>query len=101
MAGQSFGRPPRKLPREFVMRATGLWRFAPRFQTKTEPEPPMAVRPELVPPELRKRMVVAFERARADRLAEQIPHHGPSHAADPWIRANTSAFLVLERERRT
>ena len=82
------------------MRATGLWRFAPRSQTKTDVEPPMAVRPELVPPELRKKMVVAFERARAERLAEQIPHHGPSHAADPWIRANTSAFLVLERERR-
>jgi hypothetical protein len=83
------------------MRATGLRRFAPRSQTKTDVEPPMAVRPELVPPELRKKMVVAFERARAERLAEQIPHHGPSHAADPWMRANTSAFLVLERERRT
>lgn len=82
------------------MRATRLWRFAPRVEIRTEPERGMAVRPELVPPELQKRMVAAFERARAERLAAQVPRQALSHTGDPWIRANTAAFLVLERERR-
>ena len=82
------------------MRAKELWRFAPRFQMRTEPERAMAVPPELVPPELQKKMVAAFERARAERLAAQIPQEGASQAGDPWTRANTAAFLILERERR-
>ena len=53
-----------------------------------------------MPPELQKKMVVAFERARAERLAAQIPSAGAQHGGDPWIRANTAAFLVLEGERR-
>jgi hypothetical protein len=84
------------------MRATGLWRFAPRLQIKMDPNRAAAGRPELelVPPELQRRMVAAFERARAERLAAQTPQPGPIHASDPWVRANTAAFLALERERR-
>jgi hypothetical protein len=67
---------------------------------KTEPERAMAVRPELIPPELQRKMVAAFERARAERLAAQVPGEAASHAGDPWTRANTAAFLLLESERR-
>ena len=45
-------------------------------------------------------MVAAFERARAERLAVQLPEDGAHSASDPWTRSNTAAFLVLERERR-
>jgi hypothetical protein len=45
-------------------------------------------------------MVAAFERARAERLAVQLPVDGADSAGDPWTRSNTAAFLVLERERR-
>ncbi len=83
------------------MRAKGLWRFAPRFQMKTEPKRAWRCAPELMPPELQAKMVAAFERARAERLATQIPDGGAHSGSDPWIRANTAAFLVLERERRT
>ncbi len=82
------------------MRAMGLWRFAPRFQTRIQPERAMAARSELMPPELQKKMVAAFERARAERLGAQIPEQGASQATDPWTRANTAAFLILESERR-
>ena len=44
-------------------------------------------------------MVAAFERARAEQLAAQIPDEG-RQAGDPLTRANTAAFLILERERR-
>ena len=82
------------------MRAKELWRFAPRMQTRTEPKPASAVRPELIPLELQAKMVAAFERARAERLVKQIPEDGTRSASDPRARANTAAFLVLERERR-
>ena len=82
------------------MRAKELWRFAPRMHTKTEPQRAMAVAPESVPPELQAKMVAAFERARAERLAAQIPEKAAPAAGDPWTRANTAAFLILERERR-
>jgi hypothetical protein len=81
------------------MRAKGLWRIAPR-PMKTEPERAMAVRPELIPPDLQRKMVVAFERARAERLAAQVPEEAASQVGDPWTRANTAAFLLLESERR-
>ena len=60
----------------------------------------MAVSPELMPPELQEKMVAAFEHARAERLAAQIPQDGAGQAGDPWTRANTAAFLILEREHR-
>jgi len=82
------------------MRAKELWRFAPGSHMKTEPERAMAVRPEQIPPELQRKMVAAFERARAERLAAQVPEEAASQAGDPWTRANTAAFLLLERERR-
>jgi hypothetical protein len=82
------------------MRAKELWRIAPRLQMRIEPERVMAARRELMPPELQKKMVAAFERARTERLAAQIPQQGAGQASDPWTRANTTAFLILERERR-
>lgn len=82
------------------MRAKELWRIAPRLQMRIEPERAMAARREQMPPELQKKMVAAFERARAERLVAQIPQEGTGQASDPWARANTTAFLVLERERR-
>ncbi len=81
------------------MRAKQLWRVAPRFQKRTEPKRAMAVPPESMPPELHRKMVAAFERARAEQLAAQIPDEG-RQAGDPLMRANTAAFLILERERR-
>ena len=82
------------------MRTQELWRFAPRLHMRTEPQRAMAVPWELVPSELEEKMVAAFERARAERLAAQIPREGAGHAVDPWTRANTAAFLMLEREHR-
>jgi hypothetical protein len=78
------------------MRAQELWRFAPRLHMRTEPERAMAV----MPSELEEKMVAAFERARAERLAAQIPREVAGQAVDPWTRANTAAFLILEREHR-
>ena len=82
------------------MRAKGLWRIAPRMHTRTGPERAPATAPELIPPELQAKMVAAFERARAERLASQIQGNGARWASDPVTRSNTAAFLVLERERR-
>jgi hypothetical protein len=82
------------------MRAQELWRFAPRLHIRTEPERAMAVPGELMPSELQEKMVAAFERARAERLSAQIPREGAGQAVDPWTRANTAAFLILEREHR-
>jgi len=82
------------------MRAQELWRFAPRLHMRTEPERAMAVPGELMPSELEEKMVAAFERANAERLAAQIPREGAGQAVDPWTRANTAAFLILEREHR-
>ena len=82
------------------MRAQELRRFAPRLHMRTEPERAMAVRREPMPSELEEKMVAAFERARAERLAAQIPREGAGQAVDPWTRANTAAFLTLEREHR-
>lgn len=81
------------------MRAKQLWRVAPRFQKKTEPKRAMAVPPESMPPELHRKMVAAFERARAEQFAAKVPAEG-RRAGDPLTRANTAAFLILERERR-
>ena len=81
------------------MWANGLRRFAPRMDTKTEPKRASGAA-ELIPPELEAKMVAAFERARAERLAVQLPVDGADSAGDPWTRSNTAAFLVLERERR-
>jgi hypothetical protein len=57
--------------------------------------------PSELPPELQAKMVAAFERARAERLAALIPNAPRRRVRDPYIRDNTAAFLVLERERRT
>ena len=70
------------------------------MDTRTEPKRASAATPELVPPELQAKMVAAFERARAERLAVQLPEDGADSASDPRTRSNTAAFLVLERERR-
>ncbi|MEK6327125.1 MAG: hypothetical protein AABM66_06330 [Actinomycetota bacterium] len=71
------------------------------MQIRTEPKRvSAAVPPELIPPELQAKMVAAFERARAERLATQIPVEGTHSDSDPRVRANTAAFLVLEDERR-
>ena len=83
------------------MWANGLRRFAPQIDTRTEPKRASAPPPpELIPPELEAKMVAAFERARAERFAFQLPEGGADSAGDPWTRSNTAAFLVLERERR-
>ena len=82
------------------MTAKELWRFAPRLHMRIDPERAMAVQRELMPPELQRKMIAAFERARAERLAAQIPQQAAGRAGDPWTRANTAAFLILERERR-
>src|SRR5688500_11276816 len=55
---------------------------------------------EMIPPELQAKMVAAFERARAERLAEQFPEGEDRWAGDPKTRWNTAAFLVLDRKRR-
>ncbi|MEK6271565.1 MAG: hypothetical protein AABM42_02835 [Actinomycetota bacterium] len=60
----------------------------------------MAVPPKPMPSELQEKMVAAFEHASAERLAAQIPQQGAGQPGDPWTRANTAAFLHLERERR-
>jgi hypothetical protein len=57
--------------------------------------------PSELPPELQAKMVAAFERARTERLAALLPKERTRRPRDPYIRANTAAFLVLERERRT
>jgi hypothetical protein len=80
------------------MRAQELWRFAPRLHMRTKPERAMAVPRELMPSELEEKMVAAFERARPER--PQIPREGTGQAVDSWTRANTAAFLILEREHR-
>ena len=41
-----------------------------------------------------------FQRVRAGRIEVQIPGERVAEEADPWIRANSAAFLILERERR-
>jgi hypothetical protein len=82
------------------MRAKELWRFAPRLHMRTEPERAVAVPRKRMPPEFQQKMVAAFERARAERLAAHIPHEGAGQAGNHWTRANTAAFLILERERR-
>ena len=60
----------------------------------------MAAPRELMASELQEKMVAAFESARAERLAAQIPREGAGQAVDPWTRANMAAFLMLEREHR-
>jgi hypothetical protein len=70
------------------------------MDTRTEPVRASEATPELVAPELQAKMVAAFERARAERLAVQLPEDGADSASDPRTRSNTAAFLVLERERR-
>jgi hypothetical protein len=82
------------------MRAKELWRFAPRKQMKTERESARTVLSGRIPAELQAKMVAAFERARAERLADQIPEDQSGWGSDPSTRWNTAAFLVLERERR-
>jgi hypothetical protein len=82
------------------MRAKELWRFAPQMHMRTERKSAPALPTELIPPELQAKMVAAFEGARAERLAEQIPEDGARWASDPSTRWNTAAFLVLERQRR-
>ena len=82
------------------MRAKRLRRSAPRMDTRTEPNRASEARPTPIPPELQAKMVAAFERARAERLAVQLPEDGAHSASDPRTRSNTAAFLVLERERR-
>ena len=82
------------------MRAQELWRFAPKLNMRTEPDRAMAAPRELMASELQEKMVAAFESARAERLAAQIPREGADQAVDPWTRANTAAFLILEREHR-
>ncbi len=67
---------------------------------RTEPKRVSAVPAELIPPERQAKMVAAFERARTERLATQIPVEGTHSDSDPRVRANTAAFLVLEGERR-
>ncbi|HXF00445.1 MAG TPA: hypothetical protein VN458_08880 [Solirubrobacterales bacterium] len=89
------------------MRAKELWRLAPRTQTRKEPKraaalPPEsipALPPESIPSELQAKMVAAFERARAERLAPQTSEGGVRAAGDPRMSANAAAFLTLERER--
>ena len=81
------------------MRATRLRRFASGWHRETATEP-AAVPPELMPPELQRRMLTVFERVRAEHIEVRIPGERVSEADDPWIRANSAAFLVVEAERR-
>ncbi len=45
-------------------------------------------------------MHTVFQRVRAGQIEVQIPGERVAEEADPWIRANSAAFLILERERR-
>jgi hypothetical protein len=81
------------------MRATRLRRFAPGWHRETAIES-AAVPPELMPPELQKRMRTVFDQVRAEHIAVRIPGERLAEADDPWIRANSAAFLIVEAERR-
>jgi hypothetical protein len=82
------------------MRATRLRRFAPGWHRETAIES-AAVPPELMPPELQKRMRTVFDQVRAEHIEVRIPGERLAEADDPWIRANSAAFLIVEAERRT
>jgi hypothetical protein len=81
------------------MRVIELRRFAPGWRRGTAAEP-AAVPPELMPPELQKRMRAAFEHVRAGQIEVQIPGEPVAQEDDSWIRANSAAFLIVESERR-
>ena len=53
------------------------------MDTRTEPVRASEATPELVAPELQAKMVAAFERARAEELAVQLPEDGADSASDP------------------